>query len=167
MSCTLEQYHINPIKLGLVLQQYSKEKGITKAALSRQTGISRDTITHIFNGDTQEVSFEKLMKICVVIGISLGMLVAVVTKDDDIGFRDRIVFFDPSNNDILPVTAVDDDAMPVPETVAAVAEAVTVATTAADPARPAPSTEEHVAFLQQHIVRLTALLELAMRGHDR
>ena len=164
MSYTLEQYHYNPVKLGQILLNFCKDRGITKAALSRQTGISRDTLTNIFSGDTQEVSFEKLTKICVVIGISLGMLVVLMTKDDDIDFRDRIVLYDPTRNDLLPATSLDQDAMPVPDTVVVAAEAVTAAVGQTEAAPPATISAESVAFLQEHINRLTHLLELAMKG---
>lgn len=164
MSYTLEQYHYNSIKLGQILLNFCKDRGISKAALSRQTGISRDTLTHIITGDTQEVSFEKLSKICIVLGISLGMLVVLMTADEDIDFRDRIVLYNPSTNAMLPASDLDHESLPVPETVVAVAEAVTAAAPPADPApAPVPSAE-YVAFLQDHIKHLTTLLELSLKG---
>ena len=64
MLYSLAGWHINPRKLGQILKQLFKEGGYSIAYVSRDTGISRDTIENILAGKIQEVSYEKLQKIC-------------------------------------------------------------------------------------------------------
>lgn len=166
MACTLDKFHFNSVKIGQILERFSKERGVGKGTLSRMIGVSRDTLTNIFSGDTQEVSFEKVFKICVALGIPMIAIEKLAVLDEDTDFADRIVMYDTASGDVLPATEVDIKEMPVPETVVAVAEAVA----AVENPPPTPhthTTEEYIAFLQSHIDRLTALLEISMRGHDK
>ena len=166
MACTLDKFHFNSVKIGQILERFAKERGVGKGTLSRMIGVSRDTLTNIFSGDTQEVSFEKVFKICVALGIPMIAIEKLAVLDEDTDFADRIVMYDTASGDVLPATEVDIKQMPVPETVAAVAEAVA----AVENPPPTPhthTTEEYIAFLQSHIDRLTALLEISMRGHDK
>ncbi|MBO7171654.1 MAG: helix-turn-helix transcriptional regulator [Bacteroidaceae bacterium] len=162
MSCTLEQFHFNSVKLGQILKQFCKEKCVSQTALSKKTGISRDTIVNIFRGDVQEVSFEKLFKVCCVIGVPMVVIEMLMVKDEDIDFADKIVLYDTTNGEVLPVSEVDTEQMQVPDTVVAVAEAVAAADKPPEPAHPTHTTDEYIAFLQAHIERLTALLDKAM-----
>ena len=132
------------------------------AQLAKKTGISRDTLRNIFTGETQEVSFEKLFKICHAIETPLVVVEMLMFKDEDTDFADKILYYDPAKGDILPAADVDPDQLPVPETVVAAAEAVAAADKPPEPAPPSKTTEEHIAFLQTHIDRLTSLLELAI-----
>lgn len=166
MACTLDKFHFNSVKIGQILDRFAKERGVGKGTLSRMIGVSRDTLTNIFSGDTQEVSFEKVFKICVALGIPMIAIEKLAVLDEDTDFVDRIVMYDTASGDVLPATEVDIKEMPVPETVVAVAEAVA----AVENPPPTPhthTTEEYIAFLQSHIDRLTALLEISMRGHDK
>ena len=166
MACSLAQFHFNSVKIGQILERFAKERGVGKGTLSRMIGVSRDTLTNIFSGDTQEVSFEKVFKICVALGIPMIAIEKLAVLDEDTDFADRIVMYDTASGDVLPATEVDIKEMPVPETVVAVAEAVA----AVENPPPTPhthTTEEYIAFLQSHIDRLTALLEISMRGHDK
>ena len=166
MACTLDKFHFNSVKIGQILERFAKERGVGKGTLSRMIGVSRDTLTNIFSGDTQEVSFEKVFKICVALGIPMIAIEKLAVLDEDTDFADSIVMYDTASGDGLPATEVDIKVMPVPETVVAVAEAVA----AVENPPPTPhthTTEEYIAFLQSHIDRLTALLEISMRGHDK
>lgn len=166
MPCSLADFHFNSVKLGQILQRFAEKCGMGKGAVSRMTGISRDTITNIYNGDTQEVSFEKVFKMCVAFGVPMIAFEKLGVLGEDTDFADRIVMYDTASGDVLPATEVDIKEMPVPETVVAVAEAVA----AVENPPPTPhthTTEEYITFLQSHIDRLTALLEISMRGHDK
>ena len=162
MACDLEHFHFNPVKLGQILRQFSAQYGISKTMLHKQTGISRDTITNIFSGDTQEVSFEKLFKLCCVLGVPMVVIEKLMVQDEDIDFAAQVVMYDAANNDVLPVSDVDAEQVPVPNTVVAVAEAVAAAENPPPPALNTRTTEEYITFLQAHIERLTALLDKAM-----
>ena len=162
MACSLDKFHFNSVKLGQILRQFAEQSGVGKGSLSRMTGISRDTITNIYSGDTQEVSFEKVFKICVALGIPMIAIEKLVVMDEDIDFADKIVMYDTASGDVLPATEVDIEKMPVPETVLAAAEAVAAADNPPDPVRKAAESPDHIAYLQQHIDHLTRLLELAI-----
>ena len=162
MACSLAQFHFNSVKLGQILMHFAEERGIGKGALSRMTGISRDTITNIFNGDTQEVSFEKVFKMCVAFGVPMIAFEKLGVLDEDTDFADKIVMYDIASGEVLPATVVDIKSMPVPETVVAVAEAVAAVDNPSQPAQSTRTTEEYVTFLQAHIERLTALLNKAL-----
>lgn len=162
MACSLDKFHFNSVKIGQILERFAKERGVSKGALSRMTGISRDTLTNIFSGDTQEVSFEKVFKICVALGIPMIAIEKLAVLDEDTDFADKIVMYDTASGDVLPATEVDIKEMQVPETVVAVAEAVAAVENPSTPAQNTRTAEEHIAFLQAHVERLTALLDKAI-----
>ena len=161
MACTLDKFHFNSVKIGQILERFAKERGVGKGTLSRMIGVSRDTLTNIFSGDTQEVSFEKVFKICVALGIPMIVVEKLAVLDEDTDFVHRIVMYDTASGEVLPATEVDISEMPVPETVVAVAEAV-AAVENPPPTPHAHTTEEYIAFLQAHIDRLTTLLDKAI-----
>ena len=161
MPQTLEQFHFNAVKLGQILKQFCIDKHVSKTVLAKETGISRDTIKHIFTGSVQEIPFEKLFKICVVLGVPMVVIEMLMIKDEDIDFADRIVLYDTTTGAALPVTEVDTEQIAVPDTVVAVAEAVAATERPVEPPHQ-QTTDEYITFLQGHIDRLTALLDKAL-----
>lgn len=129
MSHSLIDFHFNPRKLGQILKQLCKERGISKAALASKIGLSYDTIDNIFGGKIQEASFEKLFKVCCVIGIPMEVLMVLMLKDEDIDFRDEVLLYDVEGDESMPVSDIDQSQTPGPvsDTVSAVAGAVAAA----------------------------------------
>lgn len=162
MACSLDKFHFNSVKIGQILERFAKERGFGKGTLSRMIGVSRDTLTNIFSGDTQEVSFEKVFKICVALGVPMIAIEKLAVLDEDTDFAARIVMYDTASGDVLPATEIDIKEMQVPETVVAVAEAVAAVENPPTPAQNTRTAEEHIAFLQAHVERLTALLDKAI-----
>jgi DNA-binding Xre family transcriptional regulator len=162
MACSLDKFHFNSVKLGQILMRFAEERGIGKGALSRMTGISRDTITNIYSGDTQEVSFEKVFKICVALGVPMIAIEKLMVTDVDVDFADKIVMYDTASGEVLPATEVDIKDMPVPDTVVAVAEAVAAVENPPDLVRKSAENTDFIKYLHQHIDHLTRLLELAI-----
>lgn len=176
MSYTLIDFHFNPRKLGQILKQLCKDRGISKASLASKTGLSYDTIDNIFAGKVQEVSFEKLFKICCVIGVPVEVVMMLMVKDEDIDFVDDILLYSVEANEALPVSDIDQSQTPGPvsDAVSAVAEAVAAAEAPSQDVRSAAdvpcsgySREEVSLFLDRierqhvrHIAELTAC-------HDR
>ena len=161
MPYSLRSFHFNPIKLGQIIKQLMSERKVTISYLHRTTDITRDTIENILSGKVHDVKFEQLFKICCVLEVPLAVIEMLMIKDEDIDFADSIVFYDTQRGDVMPVSEVDPEQIPVPNTVVAVAEAVAAAEKPPEPVR-SQTTEEYIAFLQGHIDRLTALLEMAM-----
>jgi DNA-binding Xre family transcriptional regulator len=128
----------------------------------KQTGITRDTFDNILRGSVHDIKFEQLFKICCVLEIPVAVIEMLMIRDEDIDFADQVVMYDAANNDVLPVSDVDAEQVPVPTTVVAVAEAVAAAENPPTPTQNTRTAEEHIAFLQAHIERLTALLDKAI-----
>jgi transcriptional regulator with XRE-family HTH domain len=162
MPCSLAEFHFNSVKLGQILQRFAEQCGMGKGAVSRMTGISRDTITNIYNGDTQEVSFEKVFKMCVAFGVPMIAFEKLGVLGEDTDFADKIVMYDTASGEVLPATEVDIKDMPVPDTVVAVAEAVAAVENPPQPTPNTRKTDEYITFLQAHIEHLTSLLDKAM-----
>jgi DNA-binding Xre family transcriptional regulator len=162
MPCTLRDFHFNPIKLGQIIKQLCVEKDIRPSYMCKLTGITRDTFDNILRGSVHDVKFEQLFKICCVLEVPVAVIEMLMIRDEDIDFEDQVVMYDAANNDVMPVSDVDAEQVPVPTAVVAVAEAVAAAE---NPPLSAPHTrtaDEYIAFLQAHIERLTALLDKAM-----
>lgn len=162
MSYALRDFHFNPIKLGQIIKQLCAEKDARPSYVCKQTGITRDTFDNILRGSVHDIKFEQLFKICCVLEIPVAVIEMLMIRDEDIDFADQVVMYDAANNDVLPVSDVDAEQVPVPDTVVAVAEAVAAAENPPQPVQNTRTTEEYIAFLQSHIERLTSLLDKAM-----
>ena len=162
MSYALRDFHFNPIKLGQIIKQLCAEKDIKTSYICKCTGITRDTFDNILRGSVHDIKFEQLFKICCVLEIPVAVIEMLMIRDEDIDFADQVVMYDAANNDVLPVSDVDAEQVPVPDTVVAVAEAVAAAENPPQPVQNTRTTEEYIAFLQSHIERLTSLLDKAM-----
>lgn len=162
MPYTLRDFHFNPIKLGQIIKQFCAEKDVRPSYVCKQTGITRDTFDNILRGSVHDIKFEQLFKICCVLEIPVAVIEMLMIRDEDIDFADQVVMYDAANNDVLPVSDVDAEQVPVPTTVVAVAEAVAAAENPPQPVPNTRTTEEYITFLQAHIEHLTALLDKAM-----
>ena len=162
MPYTLRDFHFNPIKLGQIIKQFCAEKDVRPSYVCKQTGITRATFDNILRGSVHDIKFEQLFKICCVLEIPVAVIEMLMIRDEDIDFADQVVMYDAANNDVLPVSDVDAEQVPVPTTVVAVAEAVAAAENPPQPVPNTRTTEEYITFLQAHIEHLTALLDKAM-----
>ena len=163
MACDLVHFHFNPVKTGQIIKQLFLDRGMSMSALAKKTGITYDTLDNVIRGRVQDIKFECLFKICCVLGTPIEVLMLLMMKDEDVDFADQILLYDNRQDEAIPATDIDSVPSSVPDTVIAVAEAVAATDKPLEQAKPAPVTEEYVAFLQDHIKRLTALLELSMR----
>jgi transcriptional regulator with XRE-family HTH domain len=162
MSASLNEFHFNPVKLGQILKQLCKDKGISIAYLHKRTDITRDTIENIMRGAVRDVKFEQIFKFCVVLGIPVEALLLLMLKDEDIDFIDQVLLYDNKEDEAIPASDIDSVPGFVPDTVVAAAEAVAAAENPPQPAQNTRTAEEYIIFLQSHVDRLTALLDKAM-----
>lgn len=162
MSASLNEFHFNPVKLGQILKQLCKDKGISIAYLHKKTEITRDTIENIMRGAVRDVKFEQIFKFCVVLGIPVEALLLLMLKDEDIDFIDQVLLYDNKEDEAIPASDLDSVPGFVPDTVVAAAEAVAAAENPPKPTQNTRSADEYVAFLQAHVDRLTALLDKAL-----
>lgn len=162
MSASLNEFHFNPVKLGQILKQLCKDKGISIAYLHKKTEITRDTIENIMRGAVRDVKFEQIFKFCVVLGIPVEALLLLMLKDEDIDFIDQVLLYDNKEDEAIPASDLDSVPGFVPDTVVAAAEAVAAAENPPQPAQNTRTADEYIAFLQAHVDRLTALLDKAL-----
>lgn len=135
MPQSLVQFHFNPIKFGQVIRTFAKDRGISQATMASRTGLSYDTVGNIYTGKVQKIPFEYVFKICVVLGIAMEVLEALMIKDEDIDFVDQILLYDTQKDTTIPINDAVPSHVPgpVPESVANAAIAATNA--------PSPSSE--------------------------
>lgn len=162
MSYNLRTFHFNPVKLGQILKLLMQERNVRASHISRATDITRDTIDNILTGKVHDVKFEQLFKFCCVLEVPMTVVESLMIKDEDIDFADQIVYYDTQSGDVLPMSEVSVEQLPVSPAVVAVAEAVAAADKPPEPAPNTKTTDEYIAFLQAHIDRLTALLDKAL-----
>lgn len=140
MAESLESYHVNTVKVGVILRQMAKEKHISQEKMSAKTGLSYDTVGNIYAGKTQKLPLEYFLKICIILETSFESMILLMLKDEDIDFADRILTYDARKDIEVPVLDVLPSMTPgvVPDAVTDTAAAVTIATSAMEE----PSTTE-------------------------
>lgn len=122
MSYTLDAFHFSAEKSAKILRQYCKERNVSHSTLAKCTGCSYDTIGNVLSGKIQDLTFERVFKICVVLGVPVEAYMLLMLKDEDITFADDVLLYDPEHGGELHVQGT---ALPVggiiPDSVAAVA----------------------------------------------
>lgn len=120
MPKSLEMFHFDPVKFGLIVKQCAKEKGVSQTCLAARTGLSYDTIGNIYAGKIQKFAFEHLFKICIVLEMSVEVMMLLLLKDEEIDFEEQILLYDTAADDLVSVQEVLPSMVPgpVPETVA-------------------------------------------------
>lgn len=182
MSYSLVSYHFNPYKIGQIVKQYAKNRGISQTVMASKTGLSYDTVGNIYAGKVQKIPFEYIFKICVVLAIPVEVIMMLMLKDEDIDFEDEVLLYDTSEDKPVPVS----DAVPtliagsvpdaVADTVVAVAAVVPAieATGAAHDISPALSyddisdaVEKVRSYYEAHIQDLKEAFEKERESHER
>ena len=126
MDQSLITFHFNALKAGQIIKQFCEVRGISKASLAAKTGVSYDTVDNFFRGMVKEVQFERIFKYCVVLGVPLELFTLQWLEGEHIDFADEVLLYNPDSKastaaELPPGTVADS----VPDTVAAVADAVT------------------------------------------
>lgn len=106
MPQSLEMFHFNPVKFGLVAKQFAKEKKISQATMAARTGMSYDTVGNIYTGKIQKFPFEYLFKMCVVLGVSVEVMMMLMLKDEEIDFAELVLHYDAQKDEVVPVPEV-------------------------------------------------------------
>lgn len=125
MSESLITFRFNPQKSAQIFKQLCKERGIKRQSLASRTGISYDTVENCLKG-RGDLSFERVFKFCVVLGLPIESYMRLMLKDEDIDFADDVLLYNLANGEQLPIS--DDIVDDVPHAVpASVADAATAA----------------------------------------
>lgn len=162
MPDTLATFHFNTLKIGHALHEIAKEQGYGCGKLSTITGISRDSIWNIFHGVNQEISFEKLFKLCHALHTPMVVIEMLALDGVDADFVDKVLYYDPSDGAVLPSSDVDISQLPVDESVIAAVEAASSAEVPVPPPHRSDDSDQ-ITFLRSQVDRLTHLLELSLK----
>lgn len=136
MSYDLSAFHFNPRKAGQIFKQLCKDRGVSKSSLAKKCGTTFDTVDNIFAGKVQDITFERVFKFCVVLGIPIEVYMLLMLKDEDIDFNDQVLLYSTTEDDVIPASNVDQIPSTVPDTVTVAAEAVAAAETPSSDVRP-------------------------------
>ena len=157
MTHTLESYKLNLVKTGIILQELRNSRKMSRALVADSIGVTTDIISNIEKG-LGGLSFERMLKLCVLYEVPMIAIVMLITKDEDITFRDGILVYDHKKDTITPVTdnGVPDVPAVLPD---AVVEAAASAPDVVSVLPPAP--------LPEHYSReeLRALLDRMEHAH--
>lgn len=183
MSYSLVSYHFNPYKIGQIVKQYAKNRGISQTVMASKTGLSYDTVGNIYAGKVQKIPFEYIFKICVVLAIPVEVIMMLMLKDEDIDFEDEVLLYDTTEDKSVPVSDAVPTLIPgtVPDAVADTAVAVAAAVPAIEEAAGAAHDVSHVlsydditdavekvrSYYEAHIQDLKEAFEKERESHER
>lgn len=161
MPATLAEYHPSNDKIANILQQYRKERGISKVALGEKIGVSYDTVVNILSGKVQ-LKLETAIKLCVALAIPIGLLTQLILQNEDIDFADDVLLYDPVRDEVMSAVEHDVTASDiVPDSVAAAA----ADTTPPDPAPTVlPAAQAFDGYTREE---LTAVLDRVCACHEQ
>ena len=160
MPATLAEYHPSNDKIANILQQYRKERGISKVALGEKIGVSYDTVVNILSGKVQ-LKLETAIKLCVALAIPIGLLTQLILQNEDIDFADDVLLYDPVRDEVMSAVEHDVTASDiVPDSVAAAA----ADTTPVEPPPPAPAPAETDAYTREE---LKAVIDRIAQAHEQ
>lgn len=162
MPQSLQGFHFNSRKFGLIIKKMAQEKGISQASMAAQTGLSYDIVGNTYTGKTAKIPAEYVFKMCVVLGVSIEVIMMLMLKDEPVDFLDSVMLYDTTQNDVVAYPDVKPDLADgvVSDAVSGVAES---AAQLSSPEEDAPNgyftkedVDEHVATVTKH---LTSQLE--------
>lgn len=150
MTSSLEAFHFNARKSGQIFKQLCKERGISRASLAAQSGLSYDTVDNCLKG-RNELSFERVFKFCVVLGLPIEAYMMLMLQDEDIDFNDEVLLYDIAKGDSTAISEADVSPVPasVPNSVSDAAAAATVPATPPQPPCAGYSREEMQSALER------------------
>lgn len=87
---TLAQFHFSREKSGLILRQWVKEAGLTRAQLEKITGIPKNTLDNSLYGKVQELTIDRTFKIATATGHCICEYIQLQLQDEHIAFADEV-----------------------------------------------------------------------------
>lgn len=86
----LADFHFEPAKSGKILKKWIQDAGVSYAYVSKETGITPDTLNNCMRGLVQDLRIERVFKIGLVTGHTVDEYVFEMMKDEEIDFVDQI-----------------------------------------------------------------------------
>lgn len=86
----LADFHFEPAKSGKILKKWIQDAGVSYAYVSKETGITPDTLNNCTRGLVQDLRIERVFKIGLVTGHTVDEYIFETMKDEEIDFVDQI-----------------------------------------------------------------------------
>ena len=107
---SLQAYQIDPSKSAAIFKRWARDAGMSYNRVASETGYSYDTINNIMAGRISDIGLERVLKIAVCTGHTVGEFLLEVMDGEDIDFADKIPMM--AEYRAMTATAVDGDSMP-------------------------------------------------------
>lgn len=107
---SLQSYQIDPSKSAAIFKRWAKDAGMSYQRIASETGYSYDTINNIMAGRISDIGLERVLKIAVCTGHTVGEFLLEVMDGEDIDFADKIPMM--AEYRAMTANAVDGESMP-------------------------------------------------------
>ena len=87
---SLQAYQIDPSKSAAIFKRWARDAGMSYNRVASETGYSYDTINNIMAGRISDIGLERVLKIAVCTGHTVGEFLLEVMDGEDIDFADKI-----------------------------------------------------------------------------
>lgn len=86
----LADFHFDQIKSGQILKSWIQSAGVSYAYVSKETGITADTLNNCLRGAVQDLRIERVYKIGLVTGHTVSEYIAEMMADESVDFSAQI-----------------------------------------------------------------------------
>lgn len=107
---SLQAYQIDPSKSAAIFKRWARDAGMSYNRVASDTGYSYDTINNIMAGRISDIGLERVLKIAVCTGHTVGEFLLEVLDGEDIDFADKIPMM--AEYRAMTAAAVDGESMP-------------------------------------------------------
>lgn len=107
---SLQAYQIDPSKSAAIFKRWARDAGMSYNRVASETGYSYDTINNIMAGRISDIGLERVLKIAVCTGHTVGEFLLEVMDGEDIDFADKIPMM--AEYRAMTADAVDGESMP-------------------------------------------------------
>lgn len=106
---SLQAYQIDPSKSAAIFKRWARDAGMSYNRVASETGYSYDTINNIMAGRISDIGLERVLKIAVCTGHTVGEFLLDVMDGEDIDFAEKIPMM--AEYRAMTATAVDGESM--------------------------------------------------------
>lgn len=107
---SLQAYQIDQSKSAAIFKRWARDAGMSYNRVASETGYSYDTVNNIMAGRISDIGLERVLKIAVCTGHTVGEFLLEVLDGEDIDFADKIPMM--AEYRAMTATAVDGESMP-------------------------------------------------------
>lgn len=101
---TIVDFRFDPVRSGKILSKWIADSGKTRDEVATETGISTHTVSNMVYAKVCDLKLEFVFKIAVVTGHSVCEYIALMLKEEDIDFADRIHVLREKDMVLVPYT---------------------------------------------------------------